>query len=155
MISRRRLEAATATLTGAFGAAVAASSLQNGIGWSSAGVDAGTFPFMTGLIILGGSLVNLALGWRAESGVMLGRYEMKKLGGLFLPAAAFVGAIPLIGVHVAAALYIFGTLALQHRVATLRALAIAAVTAVSLYVVFDRMFQVSLPLGLLGDALGL
>jgi hypothetical protein len=29
------------------------------------------------------------------------------------------------------------------------------VTAVSLYVVFDRMFQVSLPLGLLGDALGL
>jgi hypothetical protein len=66
-----------------------------------------------------------------------------------------VAAIPLIGVHVAAALYIFGTLALQHRVATLRALAIAAVTAVSLYVVFDRMFQVSLPLGLLGDALGL
>jgi hypothetical protein len=58
-------------------------------------------------------------------------------------------------VHVAAALYIFGTLALQHRVSTLQALTIAMVTAVSLYVLFDRMFQVSLPLGLLGDALGL
>ena len=97
MISRRGLEAATATLTGAFGAAVAASSVQNGIGWSSAGVDAGTFPFMTGLIILGGSLVNFALGLRADSGVMLGRSELKKLAGLFLPAAGFVAAIPLIG----------------------------------------------------------
>ena len=155
MISRRGLEAATATLTGAFGAAVAASSVQNGIGWSNTGVDAGTFPFMTGLIILGGSLVNLALGLRADSGVMLGRSELKKLAGLFLPAAAFVAAIPFIGVHVAAAFYVFGTLALQHRVATLRALTIAAVTAISLYVVFDRMFQVSLPLGLLGDAIGL
>src|ERR1700704_7007686 len=98
MISRRGLEAATATLTGAVGAAVAASSVQNGIGWSSAGVDAGTFPFMTGLIILGGSLVNLALGLRADSGVMLGRSELKKLAGLFLPAAAFVaGVSPLRG----------------------------------------------------------
>jgi len=155
VISRRGLEAATATLTGTFGAAVAASSMQNGIGWSSAGVDAGTFPFMTGLIILAGSLVNLTLSLRADSGVMLGRPELKKLAGLFLPAAGFVAAIPLIGVHVGAAVYIYGTLALQHRVSTLRALTIAAVTGVSLYVLFDRMFQVSLPIGLLGGAFGL
>ena len=48
MISRRALEVATAVLTGGFGVAVMVQSLDNGIGWSSAGVDAGTFPFLTG-----------------------------------------------------------------------------------------------------------
>ena len=38
MVSRRSLETATAILTGAFGAAVVVSSLDNGIGWSSAAV---------------------------------------------------------------------------------------------------------------------
>ncbi|WP_247409694.1 hypothetical protein [Bradyrhizobium sp. 150] len=56
MISRRALELATAVLTGSFGVAVVISSLDNGIGWSSAGVDAGTFPFLTGIIIVLGSL---------------------------------------------------------------------------------------------------
>ena len=48
MISRRALEMLTALLTGAFGLVVAISSLDNGIGWSSDGVDAGTFPFLIG-----------------------------------------------------------------------------------------------------------
>src|SRR6516225_8236085 len=62
MISRRALELATAVLTGSFGVAVVVSSLDNGIGWSSEGVDAGTFPFLTGLIIVAGSLYNLVRG---------------------------------------------------------------------------------------------
>jgi len=45
MISRRALEIFTAALTGIFGVAVVVLSIDNGIGWSSAGVDAGTFPF--------------------------------------------------------------------------------------------------------------
>src|SRR5213076_595815 len=62
MISRRALELATAILTGGFGVAVVVQSLDNGIGWSSAGVDAGTFPFLTGIIILLGSLYNMGQG---------------------------------------------------------------------------------------------
>ena len=42
MISRRALELSTALLTGSFGVAVVVPSLDNGIGWSSAGVDSGT-----------------------------------------------------------------------------------------------------------------
>ena len=38
MVSGRSLEAATALITGVFGAAVVVSSLDNGIGWSAAGV---------------------------------------------------------------------------------------------------------------------
>ena len=51
MVSRRALEALTAAITGAFGAAVVVQSLDNGIGWGSGGVDSGTFPFITGLIV--------------------------------------------------------------------------------------------------------
>src|SRR4029434_6349450 len=59
MISRRALELATATLTGVFGAAVIASSIDNGIGWSTAGGDGGAFPFLTGRIGPGWRLCNL------------------------------------------------------------------------------------------------
>src|SRR6202790_3106041 len=71
MISGRSLEAATPLLTAAFGAAVVVSSLDNGIGWSAAGVDAGTFPFIVGLVILSGSLFNLVQGGLQDPDVIL------------------------------------------------------------------------------------
>ena len=154
MISRRSLEAATAALTGAFGGAVVLSSIENGIGWSSAGVDAGTFPFITGAVILGGSLFNLIQGALQDHELILGWGELKRLGALFVPAAIYVGMIPLIGMYVASAAYVFGTFALQSRLSMARSLIAALIVAVSLYLLFERMFQVSLPRGLLGEASG-
>ena len=101
MVSRRSLETATALLTGAFGAAVVISSRDNGIGWSAAGVDAGTFPFIVGLIILGGSVFNLVKGWPRNDYAVLRESELKRLGLLFVPAAIYVGVIPLAGMVVA------------------------------------------------------
>ena len=72
MVSGRGLEAATAFITGAFGAAVVVSSLDNGIGWSAAGVESGTFPFIVGLVILAGSVFNLVQGWLHARAVVLG-----------------------------------------------------------------------------------
>jgi hypothetical protein len=153
MISRRVLELLTAVLTGSFGLAVIISSLDDGIGWGEAGVDPGTFPFLTGVIILGGSLYNLARGWLAE-GVAVSRADLRRIAGLFVPAAVFVGAIPLAGMYLASAGYVFGVLALPKRQSLLRSLIIAAVTPVVLYIVFERMFEVSLPHGEIAAALG-
>jgi len=69
MVSGRSLEAATALVTGAFGAAVVVSSLDNGIGWSSAGVESGTFPFVVGLVILAGIYVARPRQPRPEAGL--------------------------------------------------------------------------------------
>ena len=154
IITRRALEVGTAGLTGAFGAAVAASSLENGIGWSSAGVDAGTFPFITGLLVLGGSLFNLARGWPGNRRRIIDGHDLKQIGGLFLPALAYVAAIPLLGMHVASAVYLLATLTVRRDTSPLRALGLALGAAVLLYVLFDRLFQVPLPRGLLGNALG-
>ncbi len=160
MISRRALELATAVLTGSFGVAVVVSSLDNGIGWSAEGVDAGTFPFLTGIVIVLGSLYNLVRGVAAGGRftsvpVAITRTELRRLAGLFLPAALFVALIPMLGMYLASAGYIFAVLALPKHQTLPRALAMAAATPFALYVVFERMFQVELPHGALASALGL
>ena len=159
MISRRALELATAVLTGSFGVAVVVQSLDNGIGWSSAGVDSGTFPFVIGLVIVLGSLYNLVRGVLpatslASVPIAITQIELRRLAGLFVPAAIFVAAIPLLGMYLASALYIFAVLAIPRHQSLLRSLAMAAATALALYVVFERMFQVSLPHGALAAAFG-
>jgi hypothetical protein len=154
MVSGRALETATALLTGAFGLAVVVSSLDNGIGWGAGGVDAGTFPFIVGLIILGGSIFNLVQGWLQARVVVLRANELKRLGALFIPAAVYVGVIPLIGMYLASAIYVFGALA-WHKRGTLLFSAVAAIgTALSLYLIFELTFQISLPRGALGDIMG-
>ena len=160
MISRRALELVTAILTGGFGVAVLVQSLDNGIGWSTAGVDAGTFPFLTGIIIVLGSLYNLARGalpatTLASVPIAVTSLELRRLAGLFVPAAIFVAAIPLLGMYIASALYVFAVLAIPRHQSVLRALAVAAATAFALYVVFERAFLVSLPHGALAASLGL
>ena len=154
MISRRSLEFATAALTGIFGAAVAVSSLDNGIGWSGAGVESGTFPFIVGLVILAGSVFNLVQGWLHARAVILGPSELRRLGILFVPAAVFVGLIPLIGMYPASAFYVFGALA-WHKRGSLLVSALAAIgAALALYLIFELTFQISLPRGALGTFFG-
>jgi hypothetical protein len=155
MLSRRALETLTAAITGAFGVAVVVSSLDNGIGWSSSGVESGTFPFMTGLIVTAGSLWNLARGWLRGREIAVTAVEFRRTVALFLPAAIFVAVIPLIGMYVASAGYLLAGLRLQSRLSLVRSALIAVVAAAALYVVFERTFQVALPHGLLGAMLDL
>jgi Tripartite tricarboxylate transporter TctB family len=154
MISRRVLEVSTAALTGSFGLAVAVSSVDNGIGWSTAGVDSGTFPFLAGVIIVLGSLYNLGRGALAGTAVVVSRADLRRVAALFVPAAIFIGVIPAIGIYLASAGYMFAVLALPKHQSPLRSLVIAAITPVVLYVVFERLFLVTLPHGALAAALG-
>jgi hypothetical protein len=154
MVSRRSLETTTALLTGAFGAAVIISSLDNGIGWSSAGVDAGTFPFIVGLVIFCGSIFNLVQGWLQAHDIMLRAGELKRLGLLFIPAALYVGVIPLTGMYPASAACVFAALAWHKKGSFLFSGVAAVITALTLYLVFELTFQITLPRGMLGDALG-
>jgi hypothetical protein len=73
---------------------------------------------------------------------------------LFIPAAVFVGLIPLIGMVPASAIYVFGALAWHKRGSVLRPALAAIVTALALYLIFELTFQISLPRGVLGTLLG-
>jgi hypothetical protein len=154
MISRRSLEITTAVLTGTFGMAVAISSIDNEISWTTGGVGSGTFPFITGLIILAGSALNFVFGWRGEYGPLLGSSEVKRLLRLFVPAAVYIAAIPALGIYVASALYVWGTISLQGSWSRWGAISFALLFTVSIYLIFELAFQVSLPHGALGTAFG-
>jgi hypothetical protein len=73
---------------------------------------------------------------------------------LFVPAAAFVGTIPLIGIYPAAALYVFGALVWHKRGSLLLPTLAAIGTALTLYLIFELTFQISLPRGALGTYFG-
>jgi hypothetical protein len=154
MISRRALEALTAAITGTFGVAVMVSSLDNGIGWGTGGVDSGTFPFITGAIIAAASLWNFVRGVLRGPEILVSRTDLARTLKLFVPAAIYVALIPLAGMYVTSAVYILAALKMQ-KMPLWKALAISIVVAVALYVVFEWFFQVELPHGLLGHALDL
>jgi Tripartite tricarboxylate transporter TctB family len=154
MISARALELATAVLTGSFGVAVVVSSLDNGIGWSTAGVDAGTFPFLIGLVISLGSVVNLVRGFLQSHEITVSWLAFRRLTGLFVPAAVFIALIPLLGMYLASGGYMFASLVLKSRDALVRAVIISLATPLALYLVFERLFQVDLPHGALAATFG-
>jgi len=154
VISRRALEAFTALVTGAFGAAILASSVGIGVGWTPRGVGSGAFPALAGGLIVAGSLYNLARALRLGRETLIEWAQLRKSAALLLPAAAYVAAIPLLGMHAASGLYVFAVTAASRRTPAWRAAAIAIATAVALYATFDWGFQVTLPRGLLGNALG-
>jgi hypothetical protein len=154
VVSRRALELATAALTGAFGLAIVVSSLRTGVGWTPRGVDSGTFPLLAGTLILGGSVYNAARSFVRENPPAIEGPGIVKLLGLFLPAAAFVAAIPLAGLHLAAGIYIFGAIAAHRRGSLRKAIVFGIATPLALYAIFDWGFSVTLPRGWLGAALG-
>jgi hypothetical protein len=154
MVDRRSLEAATGLLTGAFGVAVIASSIEVGSGWSEGGVGSGTFPLLAGVLVLAGSLFHVAKAFSGPNPAVVGPGELRRLAGLFLPALAFVAAIPAVGIYVAGVAYLLFALGVQHGLAWWRTGLIAAVSTLTLYGVFERTFMVLLPRGWLGRALG-
>ena len=154
MVNRRTLEIVTAALTGAFGIAIMVSSLHAGVGWTARGMDSGTFPFLAAFLIAAGSAYNIVKAFAFAGPVMLDREGARKLAGMFVPACLFVAAIPFAGLHIAAAAYIFGMVAFHKKGGIVRAIVFAIVTPIALYATFDYAFQVPLPMGMLGNALG-
>jgi hypothetical protein len=154
VISRRALEAFTALVTGAFGAAILASSLAIGVGWTPRGLASGAFPALAGGLIVAGSLYNFARSMLQGREPLILPAQLRRSFAMLVPAAAFVASIPLLGLHAASGIYIFAMVAASRRMAWWKAAAIGVATAVSLYAIFDWGFQVSLPMGWLGKSLG-
>lgn len=154
MITRRQLEIATGALTGAFAIAVIVSSVEVGSGWSRAGVESGTFPLLAGILIAAGSLFNIARAFADPAATAVRGPELRRLLRLFLPAAAFVAIIPLVGLYFASAAYLLFALSVQHSLAWWRSGLFALATMLTLYWLFEQTFGVVLPHGWLGAALG-
>ena len=159
MISRRTAEIATALVTGAFGVVTAIGATEFGTGWSASGPEPGTFPFYIGLMVTLASAGNLVTAALARNGRLAGdfinREQLRLVLGFALPMIGFVAASLVLGLYVATALYMFGTLYFQSGYNAWKAGLIAVGLPVFFYLVIERAFQVSMLKGPLEAALGL
>ncbi len=147
-ISYRAAEIAVAILFLVIGGVVAFDSYRIGSGWSSDGPQAGYFPFYIGLIIAFSSLVTLAqvlFGAASRSDKIFVEWsQLRQVLSVLVPAALFVGGIQVIGIYIAAMLYIAVFMVWLGNYGWLKSIVIGfAVSALS-FVTFEVWFQVPL-----------
>ena len=160
MISRRAAVIATALVTGAFGVVTAIGATEFGMGWSASGPEPGAFPYYIGLMIALASAGNLLVaivgkGVASAAADFVTREQLRLVLGFALTMIAFVAVSLVLGLYVATALYMFGTLYLQSGYNAWKAGLIAIGLPVFFYLVIERAFQVSMLKGPLEAALGL
>ena len=156
----RTVEIVVAVLLFVFGGLVVFDSVRLGFRWGSDGPEAGYFPFYIGAIIC---ICAAAILWQALFGKVSRSakifVEWQPLGrvlSVLLPALVFVGAIQVIGLYTAAAIYIAGFMVWLGNYSWLKSALLGVGVAAVAFITFEVWFQVPLfkgafnPLGFLG-----
>ncbi len=158
-ISTRAVEAAVALLILALGALVMFDSYRLGSKWGSDGPESGYFPFYIGLLLCIASTVILiqALTKRSGDGDLFVTWgPLKQVLTVLVPAAVYVGAVQVIGLYVASAIYITGFMVWLGRYSLLRSLLVGFGSNALFFLMFEVWFKVPLfkgafdPLAFLG-----
>lgn len=156
----RAAEIVVAGVLLALGALVVFDSRRLGASWGSDGPEAGYFPFYIGLIICLASLAILVQAIRDRDG--RGRkpfvewQPLRQVLSILLPAVLFVLAIQVVGLYVAAALYIAGFMLWLGNYGVAKSVFLGVAVSAVAFVTFEIWFQVPLykgafnPLAFLG-----
>jgi putative tricarboxylic transport membrane protein len=153
--STRVVEILTASILLAVGALVIYDSLRIGVSWAADGPQAGYFPFYIGIILALASLwLIVANSTRAKAGAFVHRSEFKRVAAVFFPAVVYVGAIYMLGIYVASALFIVFFMRLHGRFRTHTTVAVSVLVPLALFFLFEVWFLVPLPKGPLENFLG-
>src|SRR5947199_1972425 len=108
--STRWVELVVALLIVAAGVVVLIDSFRVGMGWGADGPQAGYFPNIIGWILTATGLwiAGVTLShWKSIAGAsFVSREELGRVLAMFLPTAAYIIVLALIGIYVASALYI-------------------------------------------------
>jgi hypothetical protein len=158
MINRFSAEIATATLTAGLGLAAVVGALEFGIGWGDAGPEPGAFPFYIGLLVVAasaGTFIQTIVNRRGLQSVFLDREQAVRVVSFFIPMVVFVVIARLLGLYVAAALYLAFVMRVQGKYRLITSAASGIGAAVTFYLVLEVAFQVPLLKGPLEAALGL
>ena len=152
-IRTRTVERIVAVVLFALGALVVFDSYRLGFRWASDGPEAGYFPFYIGLIICICSTVIFAqayVGKVSRSNAVFVEWQpLRQVMSVLLPALLFVGAIQVIGLYTAAAIYIAGFMIWLGGYGWVRSLALGVAVSAAAFVTFEVWFQVPLYKGAL------
>lgn len=147
-ISTRAAEIIVVLILLALGGLVIFDSVRLGFRWGDDGPQAGYFPFYIGLIICFASLITLGqalFGKPARSGRMFVAWDQLKLVlSVLIPAGVFVLGIQLIGIYVAAAVYIAVFMVWLGNYAWFKSLVLGLAVSVVMFLMFEVWFKVPL-----------
>ncbi|MBD9662484.1 tripartite tricarboxylate transporter TctB family protein [Variovorax beijingensis] len=141
------VEAVVALVLVAIGLLVIYESQRLGSGWTSDGPGAGYFPFYIGVIITisgAGILYQALLGKHRKTEVFVDSVQLKRVLSVLLPATVYVGAISLLGLYVASAIYIALFMVLLGKYSWVKSAIAALVVNVVFFCMFEVWFKVPL-----------
>ncbi|MBE7367806.1 tripartite tricarboxylate transporter TctB family protein [Ramlibacter pallidus] len=145
------VEAAVAALVVLLGLVVLFGSRNLGSGWTSDGPGAGYFPFYIGLILCisgGGTLYQALFGKKRNHDIFVDGEQIKRVLMVLVPAIVFVLAIQLLGIYVAAAVYIAGFMVFLGKIGKAKSIATGLAVSVFLFFMFEVWFKIPLYKGL-------
>lgn len=144
------IDAVVAILIVIMGGVVLYGSRKLGSEWTSDGPGAGYFPFYIGLILVIsgiGVLYQALAGKNKNTEVFVDRVEFGRVLSVLLPAAVYVGAIQLIGIYVASAIYIALFMVILGKYSWLKSVMAALVVNALFFMMFEVWFKVPLHKG--------
>ncbi len=153
------VEAVIAACVLLFGITVLWGSWSLGSGWTSEGPGAGYFPFYIGLILCiaaGGIFVQALFGKTRNMTPFVDTEQLARVLQVFVPALVYVGAVQLIGLYVASAIYITLFMVILGKFSWVKSVIAAVIVNVVFFLMFEVWFKVPLfkgrfdPLAFLG-----
>ncbi|RPH62123.1 MAG: tripartite tricarboxylate transporter TctB family protein [Burkholderiales bacterium] len=151
------VEVVVALLFVALGAVVIIDSVRVGAGWADDGPKAGYFPFYVGALMVVAGIANVLVAMRRRwlgSGPFVSRAGLGHVLHVLVPTAIFAALIALVGLYVAAAIFIGWFMLWHGRFRWYGAATVALGVPLVLFLVFERWFLVPLPKGPLEVMLG-
>jgi putative tricarboxylic transport membrane protein len=129
--------------------------LRLGTGWGTDGPKSGFFPFWLAVALLLLCVAIFVRGWlRATPGPLVSREGLGPVMKVLVPATLMVLLTQVVGLYVAAALYLGTYMRWIGRHGWPLVVVLALGIPIATFVVFERWFLVPLPKGPLEDWLG-
>ncbi|TWO68981.1 tripartite tricarboxylate transporter TctB family protein [Caenimonas sedimenti] len=146
------VDAVVAALLTLVGIVVMVQARKLGAGWASDGPGAGYFPFyIGGLLTVGGVgiLYQSLLSKKADKGSFVDAWQMKQILSVLLPSTAFVGVIMVVGMYVAAAIFLACFMVWLGKYSWAKSVTLGIGSSVFFFVLFEIWFKVPLAKGAL------
>lgn len=155
VMTTRTADVVVAVILMATGLLVASDAIRLGAGWGMEGPKAGFFPLLMSILVLGGGVIIIRHAVTGKSSVK-GEKRFVPLGGLkpvltvCIPAIGMVIATEIVGLYIAAMIYLVGYIRLVGRFHWRTVLLVSIPIPLIFYVVFEKIFLIPLPMGLYG-----
>ena len=159
MLTRYRMEMATAAVVFLLGAIAVIGAMELDYGWAEDGPQAGYFPFRIGLIVMAAAVAIAVQGWYNRTALTREVFVDRAGGGGVLRFGLSILALVVLsltlGMYVAMAAYLIIMMRWQGRHSWLASIAVPLLYTLATWLVFERWFLVPLLKGPVEVWLGL